>query len=77
MTSQVLRALESRALLRRLPHPTDARARALTLTEEGRALADRAVKVVESCDAAFFAALGEEVPPFASSLRRLRDAADS
>ncbi|WP_433891861.1 MarR family winged helix-turn-helix transcriptional regulator [Streptomyces sp. CA-111067] len=75
MTSQVLRALESRALLHRLPHPTDARARALTLTEEGRALADRAVTAVESCDAVFFAALGRQVGAFTSSLRSLRDAA--
>jgi DNA-binding MarR family transcriptional regulator len=77
MTSQVLRTLESRALLHRLPHPTDARARALTLTEEGRALADRAVSAVEACDAAFFAALGKEVGPFTSALRGLRDAAGS
>jgi len=74
MTSQVLRALESRALLHRLPHPSDARARALTLTAEGRTLADRAVTAVERCDADFFAALVDGVRPFTASLRALRDA---
>lgn len=76
MTSQVLRALEARDLLRRLPHPHDRRARALAPTEEGAALANRAVAAVEACDRAFFAALGQDTALFARSLRALRDAAN-
>ncbi|WP_042386939.1 MarR family winged helix-turn-helix transcriptional regulator [Streptacidiphilus melanogenes] len=60
MTSQVLRALEGQGLVRRLAHPHDKRARALEVTEEGRALANRAVQAVEACDAEFFAVLGEQ-----------------
>lgn len=71
MTSQVLRALESRGLVRRDPHPGDARARALSATAEGRDLANRAVAAVEACDRAFFAPLGSEVPAFARALRTL------
>jgi DNA-binding MarR family transcriptional regulator len=71
MTSQVLRALEERGLVRREPHPTDARAWSLTVTPQGSRLADRAVVAVEACDRAFFAALGEDVPAFAASLRAL------
>lgn len=72
MTSQVVRVLEGRGLLLRGPHPDDARARALTPTPEGAALADRAVASVESCDAAFFAALGPALPAFTSALHTLR-----
>lgn len=72
MTSQVVRALAARALLLRSPHPDDARAYSLTPTPEGAALADRAVASVEACDAAFFAALGPDIPPFTAALRTLR-----
>lgn len=74
MTSQVLRTLESRGLVTRLPHPSDARARALAVTPEGRRLADRAVRVVEACDADFFSGLGEEAGGFVRALRALRPA---
>ena len=57
MTSQVLRALETKGLVERLPHPTDGRARLLSVTLAGRELANRAVVAVEACDAAFFAPL--------------------
>lgn len=38
-TSQVVRALEARGLVVRAPHPTDSRAVALSLSDEGHALA--------------------------------------
>ena len=53
--SQVLRALESKGLVARGAHPTDARARALTATPEGVALANETVAVVEAVDSEFFA----------------------
>jgi DNA-binding MarR family transcriptional regulator len=72
MTSQVVRTLESRELIHRPAHPTDRRARALAVTEAGRHLVNRAVIAVEACDAAFFAALGDDLPVFAQALRTLR-----
>lgn len=53
--SQVLRALEAKGLVERGAHPTDARARALTATREGVALANATVAVVEAVDREFFA----------------------
>jgi DNA-binding MarR family transcriptional regulator len=55
MTSQVLRALERKALLTREPDPNDSRARRLDLTPVGRRLARRALGVVEAVDDEFFA----------------------
>ena len=71
MTSQVVRTLEQRGLLRRKEHPHDARARALAATPAGRALANRAVVAVEKCDADFFAALESRKASFTAALRTL------
>jgi DNA-binding MarR family transcriptional regulator len=73
MTSQVLRALEARGLVRRGDHPTDARARALSVTKAGAALANRSIVAVEGCDADFFAPLGRGSARFATQLRALRE----
>ncbi|GAA2689346.1 MULTISPECIES: MarR family winged helix-turn-helix transcriptional regulator [Actinoplanes] len=75
MTSQVLRALEGRGLVHRPPHPDDGRARAVAVTEDGRALANRAVVAVEACDQAFFAGLGAALPAFTAALRTVRETA--
>jgi len=71
MCSQVLRALEDRGLVERAPHPSDRRARALVVTPAGAALADRAVVVVEACDRAFFARLGDDAGGLTQLLQRL------
>lgn len=71
MTSQVLRALEGRGLIHRDRHPTDARARALSVTVAGAALANRAIVAVEGCDADFFAPLGPGTTRFTTQLRAL------
>jgi len=70
MTSEVLRTLEKKALLQRLPHPTDARARRIALTDEGRALARRSTALVEAVDASFFGAPGTELQALARILCR-------
>ena len=72
MTSQVLRVLEERGYVHRLPHPEDRRARALAVTDAGRELANRAVRAVEAADAAYFAALGDRADAFTTDLRALR-----
>jgi MarR family transcriptional regulator, organic hydroperoxide resistance regulator len=71
MTSQVLRALERKGLIRRAPHPTDARARALEATEAGMALARESVARVEAVDAEFFAPLRESQPELVRMLQAL------
>jgi DNA-binding MarR family transcriptional regulator len=55
MTSQVLRALEAKGLVRRETDPADTRAKRLQITEAGAELAPRAVAVVDAVDARFFA----------------------
>ncbi len=70
MTSQVLRALEAKQLVVRTSHPTDGRARVLSVTADGRALANRAVVAVERCDREFFAPLGDRAG-FTAQLARL------
>lgn len=72
MTSQVLRALERKDLIRRETHPTDGRAFALAPTEAGVELASRANHDVEAADASFFDALSPELrASFLSGLREL------
>lgn len=57
MTSQVVRVLEDKGLLRRTVDPRDARKRVLTITGEGRELAEHAVQVVRDTDDGYFAAV--------------------
>jgi DNA-binding MarR family transcriptional regulator len=69
MTSEVLRTLESKGFIVRAADPHDSRARALHTTRTGSALARRAVRAVESADAAFFGDVAG--PPFVRALRTL------
>ena len=55
MTSQVLRALERRGLVRRARDPSDGRVWRVASTAAGTRLAKRAVEIVEAADRAFFA----------------------
>jgi DNA-binding MarR family transcriptional regulator len=59
-TSQVLRALEAAALIRRVDHPKDPRAKSIMVTRAGRDLARKAIVVVEETDAAFFEPLAPD-----------------
>jgi MarR family transcriptional regulator, organic hydroperoxide resistance regulator len=54
MTSEVLRTLESRGLVVRTAHPTDKRAKSISVTGAGGSLADRAAKLVNVVEARFF-----------------------
>jgi len=60
MTSQVLRSLQAKQLLARHVDPADTRARRVTVTAAGEALAPRAIAAVEAVDEAFFAGLPRE-----------------
>src|SRR5262245_54467756 len=68
MTSQVLQKLEDKGLIEREVDPSDTRAKLLRVTPRGAELAERAVAIVESADAAFFAA----TPDTETLLRLLR-----
>jgi DNA-binding MarR family transcriptional regulator len=68
MTSNVLRTLEEKNLVRRDPHPTDTRAKSLAVTEQGRELAAQAVRVVENIDHDFFSKLGADMGRFNQNL---------
>lgn len=57
MTSQVVRVLEGRGLVRREADEADARVRRLAVTQDGEALAREAVRVVEAADEGYFAAV--------------------
>ena len=70
MTSEVLRTLESRGLLTRTAHPTDKRARSVALTATGGALADRAMRLVDTIDARFFETGMPEFGALAKALKK-------
>ena len=71
MTSQVVRALEAKGLVRRDSDPHDRRARALSATPDGVALANRAVVAVEAGDQQFFGVLGDLGPYLQQALTAL------
>jgi DNA-binding MarR family transcriptional regulator len=60
MASQVVRSLENKGLLQRLPHPTDGRAQQLVLQPAGAELLERAKSAVMPVSKGFFAPLGEQ-----------------
>jgi DNA-binding MarR family transcriptional regulator len=77
MTSQVLRTLEARGLVERRPHPTDSRARAVSVTAEGADLASRANVAVEETDRRFFSPLATSKADLTSLLGCLASATDA
>ena len=52
--SQVVRKLEAKVFVQRSAHPTDTRAKVLTLTPKGEAILEQALPLIEGLDAAFF-----------------------
>lgn len=59
MTSQVVRTLADKGLLRRTVDRRDARKRVLTLTPQGRRLTERAMEVVARADDEHFGDVGD------------------
>ena len=70
-TSQVLRTLERKKLVRRTDHPSDSRAYALRPTAAGRRLARQLIHLVERADQDFFEPLGGDAARFTGMLRQL------
>jgi DNA-binding MarR family transcriptional regulator len=71
MTSQVVRTLEQKGLVRRAAHPRDSRAKSLQGTPQGLELAKRATILVEQTDDAFFSSLEESSACLVELLQRL------
>lgn len=72
-TSQVVRNLEKRELVERIPDPADARAFKLTPTKAGAELAGSAISSVEAVDQDFF----ETAVDLPTTTRLLRELADT
>ena len=70
MTSQVLRKLEAKGLIRREVDTADTRAKRLHVTSRGSELAVQALAAVESADARFFYPV-TDLPALLASLRPL------
>jgi DNA-binding MarR family transcriptional regulator len=68
-TTVTVNALEAQALVTRKPHPTNRRAKLVSLTAEGRATLAKARKVIERAPAAFAAV----TPADLAALRRVLD----
>ena len=71
MASDVVKALKSRGLLARLPHPTDRRAHRLELTLKGVRTMEGARAAMVPVKSAFFAPLGEDAKRLATILEKL------
>lgn len=71
MTSQVVRTLEQKKLLKRTPNPLDKRAFHLMPTKAGLELANETIKVVEAVDKEFFGKV-RRLEPFIQGLRDLQ-----
>lgn len=72
LTSNVLRALETRKLIERGQHSSDTRAKTVYLTESGYKLLKPAVKQVEDFDNQFFSKI-EDIKKFNENLRKLSE----
>ena len=67
-TSQQIREMEQKKLVRRDPHAHDRRAVAIAPTRQGRQLLNRATPVIAEAEKAFFGALGPDAGAFAVAL---------
>lgn len=71
MTSQLVRKLEQKGLVKRDSSKLDGRANTLRPTQAGVELVNQAVKAVESVDREFFSVAGEELPRFIQVMQQL------
>ncbi|EMP03599.1 MarR family winged helix-turn-helix transcriptional regulator [Leptospira santarosai] len=63
-TSSVLKTLQSKKLILRREHSTDTRAKIVELTEVGKKVTEKAVKLVETFDSNFFTSVDNEIADF-------------
>ena len=72
--SQILSLLEKRGFVERKEHSRDTRAKAVLLNEEGGAILQKAVPLVEEIDEIFFGKLNSDEAQFKHLLGRLHEA---
>lgn len=70
-TSTIIRTLQRKHLIEREEHPTDTRAKAITLTDKGIKTTRQAVKIIENFDAGFFLPLADKAQGFNTGLLAL------
>jgi DNA-binding MarR family transcriptional regulator len=68
MTSQVLRKLESRGLVKRKAHETDSRAKKIVITKKGIDAVEEGIRVVEDVDSEFFEPISKDLDKLGSIL---------
>ena len=74
--SQMFKVLEAKGYIYRITHPTDIRAKAVNLTQEGKKLVIRAITTIMEADHKFFQSLGKNIPRFNNCLLDLLKAND-
>ena len=77
MTSQVLRKLESKGLVRKRPSESDTRSNVITLTEKGAEKVAKALEIAENVDSSFFRYLRGNYNEFLLELVALTKANDT
>ncbi len=68
MTSQVLRKLEARGLVKRKAHETDSRAKKIVITKKGIDTVEEGIRVVEDVDSEFFEPISKDIDKLGSIL---------
>ena len=71
MVSKVLRTLEEKKFITRNEHPTDTRAKTISLTSRGEKVLQKAIISVENADLDFFKVLGAELSGFNGDMIKL------
>ena len=69
--SHVFKGLEAKGYISRITHPTDIRAKAITLTSAGEELMRQAVRTIMETDQKFFKILGSDTGQFNECLKKL------
>lgn len=72
MTSTVLRTLECKDLIKRIPHKKDTRAKCVKISDKGKEILIKALKIVEDVDGEFFTILGDSRSTFNKLLLNLK-----
>ena len=70
-TSQILKLLEKKGLVKKEPHPSDTRANVIILLEAGIQKVSQSIHLIEEFDNNFFGLLHSDEPSFMESLKKL------
>ena len=68
MTSQVLRKLETRGMVKRKAHETDSRAKKIVITKKGIDAVEDGIRIIEDIDTVFFEPVSKDLEKLYSIL---------